>query len=398
MRSRERLTAGDARRIALTAQGFADPRPTGPVTRRHLRRVTDRIGVVQIDSVNVLTRSHELPFFSRLGPYARPLLQQHTERHRQLFEYWGHMASFVPIGLYPAFRWRMDRQQAERWGESRRDGRFRDYVEAVYSEVATRGPMSAGALDDGGDKGGPWWGWRDGKLALEFLFASGRVTASGRRSTFERVYDLTERVIPPAVLAAPAPDEAEAHHQLLLLSARTLGVATARDLADYFRLKLTDVRPRIAELVEAAALVPADVDGWSEPAYRHPEARRPRRVKTRALLSPFDSLVWERARTERLFGMRYRIEVYTPAPKRVYGYYVLPFLLGEDLVARIDLKADRRASTLRVLGSHAERSHEPSEIAGPLAEELRAMADWLELEDVTVENRGDLSVTLQALA
>jgi len=291
----------------------------------------------------------------------------------------------------------MERNAAQVWGASRRDGRFADYVEMVYEQVAADGPLAASELEDGGEKGGPWWGWRDGKLAIEYLFVTGRVTAAGRRGTFERVYDLPERVIPAEVLARPTPGEHEAHRQLLMLSARSLGVATDRDLADYFRLKLTAARPRLAELVEAGSLVPVEVEGWpaNQRAYLHPEAGFPRRVDAAALLSPFDSLVWERDRTERVFGMRYRIEVYTPPPKRVHGYYVLPFLLGDELVARVDLKADRQSSTLRVPGAHTEPPHEPRAIAGPLAERLRSMAGWLELERVAVEDRGDLATTLR---
>jgi uncharacterized protein YcaQ len=392
------LTAAAARRIAIAAQGFLDPPPTGDVTRRHLARVIERLGVVQIDSINVLARSHEIVFFSRLGPYSRKRLQQHIEGHRRMFEFWGHMASFLPTELYPAFRWRMAHNEvADRiWGASRRDGKFPDYVESVYDQVASNGPLAAGDLEDRGDSSGPWWGWSDGKLAIEYLFYTGRVTAAGRRRSFERVYDLPERVIPPEILGAPTPDPDEAQRQLLLQSARALGVATERDLADYYRMPLTAARPRMSELAEAGELIPVVVDGWpgKDRAYLHPETRVPRRVDADALLSPFDSLVWERARTERIFGMRYRIEVYTPAPKRVHGYYVLPFLCGEDLVARVDLKADRQASVLRVPAAHSEPPHDPTAIAPRLARQLRRMADWLELDSVELGENGDLAPAL----
>jgi uncharacterized protein YcaQ len=395
---RQRLSAAQARRIALAAQGFLDPPPTGPVTRRQLQRVIDRVGVVQIDSINVLTRSHELPFFARLGPYPRPLLKDHIERHRRMYEYWGHMASFVPIDQYPLLRWRMERELAQVWGASRRDGRFAEYVESVYDQVAKNGPLTAAQLEDGGETGGSWWGWRDGKLAIEYLFVAGRVTAAGRRGTFERVYDLPERVIPAAVLNRPTPDEAEAHRQLLVISARSLGVATDKDLADYYRLRPTAVRPRLAELVESGDLVPVEVDGWpSSRTYLHPDARIPRTVDAAALLSPFDSLIWARERTERLFGMRYRIEVYTPRPKRVHGYYVLPFLLGDTLVARVDLKADRQTATLVVPAAFVEPPHDPATVAPALAQHLRWMADWLELDTVAVGERGDLAADLARL-
>ncbi|MGH9244077.1 MAG: winged helix-turn-helix domain-containing protein [Acidimicrobiales bacterium] len=396
--SREKLSAAQARRVALAAQGFADPRPSGTIDRRHLRRVVERVGVVQIDSVNVLVRSHELAFFSRLGPYRRELLTRHVERHRQLFEYWGHMASFVPVDLHPLLRWRMAAHaSAETWDwHTPKDRDFPEYAELIYEEVAARGPLAASELTDGGKSSGAWWGWGDGKAAMEFLFWSGRITAASRRSSFERLYDLTERVLPPAILSAPTPDEADAKRRLLQIAARALGVATAADLADYFRIKKADARLRLAELVEEGALLPVEVEGWPEPAYLHSEARLPRRVSAGALLSPFDSLVWERDRTERLFGFRYRIEIYTPAPKRIYGYYVLPFLLGDQLVARIDLKADRKGGALLALGSHTEPPHDAAAIAGPLAEELRAMASWRGLERIEVGDRGDLAPALRA--
>ena len=398
------MTADQARRAALAAQGFVDRPRSGPVTRRHLSRVVDRVGAVQIDSINVLARSHEIVFFSRLGPYSRPRLQEHIERHRQMFEYWGHMASFLPIDLYPLLRWRMELQRRARSGAPAgatggSPSTSRPCTNRSRRRVRSRRASSRTAAR----RAGPGGVGVTARLAVEYLFAAGRVTASGRRGTFERLYDLPERVIPADVLAEPSPDEQEAQRQLLLRGARAMGVATDRDISDYYRgvgygLGLETTRPRLAELVEAGELVPVEVDGWppSERAYMHPEARIPRRVDAAALLSPFDSLVWERARTERIFGMRYRIEVYTPAPKRVYGYYVLPFLLGDTLVARVDLKADRRASTLLVPGAYAEPPHDAAAIAPSLAEQLRRMADWLELESVTIGDRGDLAAELRA--
>jgi uncharacterized protein YcaQ len=392
-----RLSAARARRIALAAQGFASPRPAGRVDRRHVRRVFDHVGLIQIDSVNVLVRSQELPLFARLGPHRRDLLTGMAD-DAELFEYWGHEASLLPMELFPLLRWRMELAGAKAagWHGLVALAKERpDYVEAVYAEIAARGLVSAGELDDPGAKSGPWWGWRHGKQALEYLFWCGRVSARRRRN-FERVYDLTERIIPPAFLAAAVPHEREARKELLLRSARALGVATARDLADYFRLKTPPSRPLLAELVEEGRLVPAEVEGWKEPAFLHPEARMPRRVEARALLSPFDSLIWERARTERIFDFRYRIEIYTPAPKRVYGYYVLPFLLGDELVARVDLKAERTEGALRVRGAFAEPLRDPDAIAGPLAEELELMAGWLGLERVVVDGRGDLGPALRS--
>jgi uncharacterized protein YcaQ len=391
------LSLERARRIALGAQGFGVPRPTGRVDRRHVRRVFDHVGLIQMDSVNVLVRSQELPLFARLGPHRRDLLTG-MANDGELFEYWGHEASLLPMELFPLLRWRMEAAGAKAagWGGLIALAKARpDYVEAVYDEVAQRGLVSAGELDDPGTKSGPWWGWRHGKQALEYLFWSGRLSAR-RRPSFERVYDVTERIIPPEYLDQPVPTEAEGQKALLLRAARALGIGTAKDLADYFRINVPKARPLVAELAEAGQLVPVVVDGWKDPAFLHPGAKTPRRIDARALLSPFDSLIWERARTERLFDFRYRIEIYTPAPKRVYGYYVLPFLLGDELVARVDLKSERADGTLRVRGAYAEPLRDPAAIAGPLAEELRLMAGWLGLGRVAVDRRGDLAPALRA--
>jgi hypothetical protein len=391
-----KVSAARARRLALGAQGFGVPRPTGRVDRRHVRRVLAHVGLIQIDSVNVIVRSQELPLFSRLGPHRRDLLPGMVE-DGELFEYWGHEASLLPMEVFPLMRWRMDAAGAKLagWNGLVRMAKERpDYVEAVYEEVRERGLMSASELDDPGAKSGPWWGWRHGKQALEYLFWSGRLSAR-RRASFERMYDLTERLIPPAWFNAPVPTEAEAQKALLVRAAQAHGVGTARDLADYYRLNIPKARVLVAELVEEGRLVPARVEGWKDPAFLHPDARVPRAIDARALLSPFDSLVWERSRTERLFDFRYRLEIYTPAPKRVYGYYVLPFLLGDELVARVDLKSERAAGSLRVRGAFAEPLRDPDEIAGPLAEELALLAGWLGLERVVVDRRGDLGPALR---
>ena len=392
------LSAVQARRIALAAQGFADQRPLGVPDRRALRRVLGRVGALQIDSVNVLVRSHYLPLFSRLGRYPVALLDRAAYRApRELFEYWGHEASLLPVAAHPLFRWRMERAMHEAWGGMRRIQRERPgYVEAVLQEVRARGPISAGELEDGERprRSGPWWDWHDAKRALEWLFWSGQVTAAGRRG-FERLYDLPERVLPAGVLAAPTPSAADAQRELVRIAARALGIGTERDLRDYFRLAAADVRPRVAELVEAGELLPVAVEGWRQRAYLDPAARLPRRVPGRALLSPFDSLVWERERTERLFGMRYRIEIYTPVERRVHGYYVLPFLLGDGLAARVDLKADRAAGVLRAQAAWAQDGHGPGLVAEGLAAELRSMAGWLGLERVEAADRGDLAPALR---
>jgi uncharacterized protein len=392
-----RLTAEQARRIALAAQGFADPRPLGVPDRRALRRVLGRVGALQIDSVNVLVRSHYLPLFSRLGPYPVALLERAAYgAPRELFEYWGHEASLLPVAAHPLFRWRMERALHEAWGGMRRIQRERPgYVEAVLEEVRARGPIAASELEDERPRrSGPWWDWHDAKRALEWLFWSGRVTAAGRRG-FERLYDLPERVLPAEVLAVPTPSEAEAQRDLVRIAARALGLGTERDLREYFRLGAAEARARIAELVEAGELLPVTVEGWRQGAYLDPAARVPRRVSARALLSPFDSLVWDRERTERLLGMRFRIEIYTPVERRVHGYYVLPFLLGDELAARVDLKADRAAGVLRAQATWAQDGHAPGAVAEGLAAELRSMAGWLGLERIEAADRGDLAPALR---
>jgi uncharacterized protein YcaQ len=396
----ERISAARARRIALAAQGFARPRPAKPPGDALMRKTIDRLGLLQIDSVNVLVRAHYLPLFSRLGPYGAKRLDRLAYRgqRRALFEYWGHEASLLPIAAHPLMRWRMER--AGRGGEmykgiARFGQRNRKFLEAVLAEIAERGPISAAELTDAGRARGPWWGWSKGKRAIEWLFWAGKVTTATRRSTFERVYDVPERCLPPDVLALPTPAPEEAQRQLLLIAARALGVATERDLRDYFRLEVADTKARLRELVEAGALRPVEVEGWTHPGYLDPEARMPRRVDARALLSPFDPLVWERDRAERLFGFRYRIEIYTPAHKRVHGYYVLPFLLGERMAARVDLKAERAAGTLRVVAAHRESDADDTRVAPALAEELLLLAGWLGLERVVIAGRGDLAPALR---
>jgi uncharacterized protein len=394
---RETLSADQARRIALAAQGLADPRPAGRVDARHLRRVLDRLGQLQIDSVNVLSRSHYLPVFARLGPYPRDLLDRMSWGPRaELFECWGHAASLVQLRLQPCLRWRMERSRTldQPWWRPLKARP--ELIDEVRALVAAKGPIGAGVTGEARpNRPGQMWNWSDGKVALEYLFGTGEVATAGRPH-FERLYDLTERVIPPEVLAVPTPAEEDGQRELVRTSARALGVATAADLLDYFRLRADYGRLRIAELVEAGELLPVTVEGWKDRAYLWAGARIPRRVSARALLSPFDSLVWERARTERLFGFRYRIEIYTPAPKRVYGYYVLPFLLGERLVGRVDLKADRAGGRLLVQAAHSEHPAPAPELAEELAEELATMAGWLGLDAVVVQPKGELAPALAA--
>lgn len=389
----ERLPAALARRIALGAQGFAAPRPSAPAGTRQLRAVAERLAVVQIDSVNVLSRSHYLPFFSRLGSYPRATLDALTGGRGTVFEYWAHEASFLPVRLHPYLRWRMAAADTQAWGSMTRVARERpEYVAALVERIRTGGPLRAAELGEARpNRPGSMWNWHEGKAALEYLFFTGVLTTRGRTAGFERVYDLTERVLPAAVLAQRVPDRPDAVRELVRTAARALGVATETDLRDYFRLSPADTRTAIAELTDAGELLPVAVDGWGKPAWLDPAARRPRWIRARALLSPFDSLVWERPRVERIFGFRYRLEIYTPASKRVHGYYVLPFLLGDRLVGRVDLKADRQASVLRVQAAFAEDGVDRGEVAVELAAELRLMADWLELDDVVVADRGDLA-------
>lgn len=385
MPQRTRITLAQARRIALAAQGLHEGRPAG-ATRRHLSRALQRSHLLQIDSVNVLVRAHYMPLFSRLGAYDRNLLETlaYHRRRRETFEYWGHEASLIRLDLQPLFRWRMARaaQGEGIYGGLARFGREkRAFIEEVRREIALRGPIGAGELSIGGKGQGSWWGWSDGKRALEWLFWAGEVTTAARRG-FERLYDLPERVLPSEILNAPTPSEEEAQRELLRLSIRALGIASERCLRDYFRLEPQDAKARIPELVEAGDLIPVTVEGWG-PVYLDPQAKIPRRVEARALVSPFDPIVWERTRTERLFDFRYRIEIYTPAEKREFGYYCLPFVLGERIVARTDLKADRAAGNLIVHSIHPEASVAPEEIAPALGEELRLMAEWLNLGSIT---------------
>jgi uncharacterized protein YcaQ len=398
-----RLSAAQARRAALAAQGFADPRPSGPVTARHIRRVLDRVAILQIDSVNVFSRAHYLPVFARLGPYPREVLDRLTgyvakPRNPAMFEYWAHAASLIPVELQPLLRWRMARANEEPWAAIRRIARENPELLAdVLRLVTDEGPVRAGdtGIPRPAPRPGHMWNWHEGKVALEYLFYAGQVTTA-KRVNFERYYDLTERVIPAEILAQPTPTEAEAKRGLVRLSARALGVATEPDLRDYFRMSHQSCKAAVAELVEEGELVPVEVEGWNAPAYVWHEARRPRRVSARALLSPFDSLVWYRERTERIFDFRYRIEIYTPEPKRQFGYYVLPFLLGEHLVGRVDLKADRQNGVLRVQSAWIELGHDPQYVAAELAEELATTALWLDLDGIDVVPRGDLAKELAA--
>ncbi|WP_047288230.1 winged helix-turn-helix domain-containing protein [Pseudomonas protegens] len=383
-----------ARRLALAAQGFGGRQPPASIKASRLNQQIERLGLLQIDSVNALVRAHYLPLFSRLGSYPQQLLDQAAwsqGRQRTLFEYWGHEASLLPMSMYPLMRWRMQRarqgqgiySQLARFGQERQAT-----LRRVLAAVEQQGPLGAGSLSTREERAGPWWDWSDEKHALEWLFAAGEVTVSGRRG-FERLYDLPERVIPAAILQQMPLEEAQAQRRLLLQAAGALGVATEKDLRDYFRLDPGDSRARLAELCESGELLSCEVQGWKQSAYCLPEARVPRKVQASALLSPFDSLIWERSRTERLFDFRYRLEIYTPEHKRVYGYYVLPFLHNERIAARVDLRAERARGRLAVHAVHEEPFGLDEEGIRALAVQLRKMADWLGLEQIQLNCQRD---------
>lgn len=396
MTATETLSALQARRIALLSQGFGDRWGATP-GKSQLMRVFDRVGLIQIDSVNVLSRSHYLPPFARLRAYDHADLDALAwGKRRKLFEYWGHEASLIPVEHQPLFRWRMGRAEAGvdiYTGLARFGREKRPYIEQVLDQIRVRGPISAGELEESGKGAGGWWGWSDGKRAVEWLFWAGLVTTGTRRG-FERLYDLPERALPAAVIDTPTPTVDQAQRRLIEIAARAMGVATETDLRDYYRMGPQETRDRIAELTEEGVLVPVAVRDWGRPAWRHRDAPRPRRVKATALLSPFDSLIWRRERAERIFGFRYRIEIYVPAEKRTHGYYVLPFLQDERLTARVDLKADRQAGVLRVQSAHREDHAEAEDIAPALAERLAAMAGWLGLAGVSVRGERPLERAL----
>jgi uncharacterized protein YcaQ len=388
--SRPSLSLARARRIALAAQGFNDPLPAGKVDVRHFRRVLDRVKIVQLDSVNVLARAHYLPFFSRLGPYSRPALDGWLWRSGELFEYWAHEASLVPIGDRPLFAARMD--GGWHWpGIERMKHDHPGLIERVLAAVRESGPLQVGHID-GQKRSQAWWGWSDTKLALEYLFLTGKVTVADRPN-FTRMYEVPDRVH-PAALELPPVDPVEARKEMLRRSISAIGVGTATDLADYFRLRVTTIKPLIAQMAADGELVEARVAGWDQPAFLDPSAVAPRRIAGSGFLSPFDPVVWFRPRTERLFDFHYRIEIYTPSHKRIHGYYVLPYRLGDRLVGRADLKADRKGRRLLVQGAFNEPGEDAGEVAASMAADLESMAAWLELDEVVVESKGNLAPSL----
>ncbi|WP_319530095.1 DNA glycosylase AlkZ-like family protein [uncultured Cohaesibacter sp.] len=401
------LNQRQARRIALKSQGFLPQlRSVKRHDRRHLETVFGQVGLLQIDSVNVLDRAHYLTLFARLGAYDRTLIDRSAhavgrqgaldDKRKRYFEYWAHEASILPAELYPALRWRMDRAARHEglWGNVARFARENpDRVEEIYRDIEARGPVCVSDLEKRGKRAGSWWGWDDSKLALEFLFWSGRITSAGRKA-FTRYYDLPERVLPEAALSAPALSSFEAHRLLMDIGARCHGIGTEKCFRDYFRLATGDARPAFEALIEDGVLEPVEVEGWSAKTYKHRDAELPARATCQALLAPFDSLIWQRERAESLFGFRYRIEIYVPKEKRQHGYYVLPFLMGDQLVARLDLKANRQEGVLEVFAAHGEERIDRGKVATALASELRLMAGWMGLQSIRVHEAGDLAAEL----
>jgi uncharacterized protein len=385
----------------LAAQGFGVSRLQRPVTMRDVQGVTTRLAQFQIDSINVVTRAHFMPLYSRLGPYDPPLLERAAHQSpRRLFEYWGHAASLIDISLQPLLRFRMQPGFRDVWsGVERVAQQNADLIPFIRNEVAARGPISARDLEivEQRDRSNWGWNWSRVKTVLEWLFYVGEVTSAYRNSQFERVYDLPERVIPNSVLALPTPSPQDSVTGLIRHAARALGIAEESSLRDYFRTRRDMTRVAITTLVEDGELIPVAIKELGNGHwYLWHEARMPRRITARALLSPFDSMIFERARLERLFDFTYRIEIYVPAPKRVHGYYVYPFLLGEDFVARVDLKADRSRGVLRVNAAWIEPGYDTFDVATELASELKIMAEWLGLETLQVVPRGNLAPALAA--
>jgi uncharacterized protein YcaQ len=378
-----------ARRYALGAQGFIEGRADGRVDVRHFRKVVEQVRLVQLDSVNVFSRAHYMPFFSRIGPYDRDALDEWLWQSGEMFEYWGHEASVIPVDDHRLFRWRM--AQGLKWKRlAEIEENHPEYVQSVYEQVSERGPIRTRDLEAPGPRDSDaMWGWNDGKVALEALFLKGLVTTADRPN-FMRIYDLPERILPKEALQAREPGHDEALAELLTRSALALGVGTADDLADYYRIKMPAARPVLRRLVAAGDLEEVEVEGWDKPAYLHPDVPLPRWPKGTALLSPFDNLIWYRPRVERLWDFHYRIEIYVPEEKRVHGYYVLPFMLDGDLVARVDLKTDRRTNSLQVKGAFAEPGIEPRKVGRALRKELALVAAWMELDGVSVDRNGDL--------
>jgi len=387
-----RISIDAAKRISLGAQGFTVKQSTGRIDSRHFRRVMSQVGLVQLDSVNVCVRSHYMPFYARLGPYVPDHLDRWLNRSGENFEYWAHEAAVLPVERYPLWRWKMQTMRPWRRAQALLDA-HPGLIDDVLNQVETKGPLTVRDLDAPNHRNEAWWGYGPGKVALEVLFARGDVTAL-RTANFTRLYDVPGRAIPSDLFESRNVDKREAHRQLLVDAVRHCGIGTATDIADYFRLHVPTARPMLDALAADGIIEEVSVSGWKGPVYADPDAVRPRNISGATLLSPFDPVVWNRARAERLFGFHYRIEIYVPEPKRVFGYYVLPFLLDGNLVGRVDLKADRKTRTLLVRGSFVESQHSADEVAPALASELRRFAGWLGLGDIAIERNGNLSARL----
>jgi uncharacterized protein YcaQ len=375
------LSIKEARALALAAQGFDSPRTKTKSTTADAVALIKKLGVIQIDSVNVLVRSQELPLFSRLGDHDRNAIPKATSQGK-IFEYWGHEAAHLPVELHPMFRFKMHAARSgklKHWGLTSFCAENKAFVKRILKHVEVNGSVTARELSTRTTKKSSWWDWDEAKTALEYLFLTGELMSCGRGSDFARVYDIPERVLPRKILQMPTPSETEARKDLLVRAMRAQGVATMRDLADYYRQKPAVVKPLVSQLVEQGVLREVSVDGWQDKAYVHRNAQFPKRLFATALLSPFDSLVWCRPRNERLFNFHYRIEIYTPKEKRKFGYYVLPFMMNGEMVGRVDLKADRAKSKLLVQGVHIERGVKRAAINGALSAELQLMASWLGL-------------------
>ncbi|MBT4125929.1 MAG: winged helix-turn-helix domain-containing protein [Chloroflexi bacterium] len=399
------LSKQEAKRIAIRAQGLAGERPTKPISIGDVQQSIRAMGLLQIDSVNVCVRSHYMPLFSRLGNYEQDLLDRLVYKEKAVFETWAHAACFVPVEDHRLFRQRMgtgdraDRivrlvKEKPNHRVSKMVTEHPGFLENTLEQVRKRGEITASELDGAGKRNGPWWGYTPGKIAMEWHFAVGAISVADRRN-FTRYYDLTERVIPAEHLNGASPSTEEAHREMMKLAVKAHGVGTAEDFADYYHLKNAQARARLAELVEAGEIQSVSVEGWDDPAFAPLELESAEPTQARALLTPFDPLVWNRDRIERIFDFFYRIEIYVPEPKRQYGYYVYPFVLGEELVARVDLKADRAKGVLRVKGAFAEEGQDHEYVAANLTDELRLMADWLGLKRVVAGRKGNLVSALR---
>nr|WP_321462835.1 crosslink repair DNA glycosylase YcaQ family protein [uncultured Cohaesibacter sp.] len=398
------LSKAQARRIALRAQGFLPQmRSLKRIDRRHIDRLFEHVSLLQIDSVNVLDRAHYLTAFARLGDYDKATLDRLAHdvsqkgQPKDYFEYWGHEASLVPVSLYPALRWRMERARRHQgvWRKLSRYAREHpDVIRQVQQDIADRGPLCVSDLEKRGSRSSSWWGWNDSKLALEFLFWCGHIVAAGRQG-FTRYYDLPERVIPAEFLNAEPLDEKDAQRHLMMLAAKSNGIGTEKCLKDYFRLSTEEARAALGSLVEDGTIEAVKVEGWDAPTYLFKDASLPARANCQALLAPFDSLIWYRDRAEALFDFHYRIEIYVPKEQRRFGYYVLPFLMGDRLVARLDLKANRQEAILEVFAAYGEKGINKHKVSEALAKELALMAGWMKLEAIRVGERGDLAGSLK---